>query len=342
MSQPDLSIVIPTYNRGMLIRYTLESVRRASNGLNIETIVVDDGSSLPAADSLAELGYQPGKIIRQENSGLLFARLTGLANASGRHILFLDSDDLVGTEKLRLQLNAQDLQNADVSYTDTAQCLISGEYDSLRPVSDQPLPATKDSSEFFITVQPPPHSPIFRTAYLKQIVAQAPFPPSSLYNPVAEIWLYHIAACRPARVVHVPGPHAIIGSHPGVRLTNHWEKLGVASLAVQEAFARTCPPGPQSAWAKQLVAEKAFAAWRRLPRNFSPEFCSRQLNLWRGLHSKSRFEKLGGRAFAQIARILGPVPTGKIFRMHQTADYSRIRTVEDAALKQLLTALPPP
>jgi hypothetical protein len=342
MSQPDLSIIVPTFNRGTLIRHTLESVQRASSGLTVETIIIDDGSSPPAADSIAQLSYKPEKIIRQENRGLLFARLTGLSSAQGRHVLFLDSDDLVSPEKLRLQVSVMDQQNVDVSYTDAAQCTITGDYDSLRPISDQPLPSTAESAEFFIAIQPPPHSPIFRTDYLKQIVADAPFPPSPLYNPVAEIWFYHIAACRPARVVHVPGPHAIIGSHPGARLTNHWEKLGVASLAVQEAFARTCPPGPQSAYARQLVAEKAFAAWRRLPRNFSPEFRSRQLNLWRRLHGKSCPAKLGGRSFAQIARILGPIAAGKLFRAFQATDYARIRTLDDAAFSQLLSALPSP
>jgi glycosyltransferase involved in cell wall biosynthesis len=53
---PDISVIIPVFNRGILIRYTLESVRRASAGLAVEFIVVDDGSEPPAAESIARLG----------------------------------------------------------------------------------------------------------------------------------------------------------------------------------------------------------------------------------------------------------------------------------------------
>ena len=52
-SLPDVSIVIPVYNRGEIIRYTLESVRQAADGLSVEVIVVDDGSDPPAAESIA-------------------------------------------------------------------------------------------------------------------------------------------------------------------------------------------------------------------------------------------------------------------------------------------------
>jgi glycosyltransferase involved in cell wall biosynthesis len=85
---PDLSVIIPVYNRGELIRYTLESVRRASGGLKVEVVIVDDGSDEPAADSIARLGFVPDQVIRQPNQGLLFARLTGLAAATGRYTLF--------------------------------------------------------------------------------------------------------------------------------------------------------------------------------------------------------------------------------------------------------------
>src|SRR4051812_14693416 len=97
-TRPDLSVVIPVFNRGELIRYTLESVRRASAGLAVEVIVVDDGSTTPVADDIARLGYEPTQVIRQPNQGLLFARMTGLKHATGENVLFLDSDDLVSPD----------------------------------------------------------------------------------------------------------------------------------------------------------------------------------------------------------------------------------------------------
>jgi len=337
----DLSVIIPVYNRGDVIRYTLESARRASAGLSVETIIVDDGSSPPTADTLARLGFTPSRLVRQDNQGLLFARLAGLAHATGRQVVFLDSDDLVSPDKFRLQLAAMDAAGAEISYSDSARCVLEGDYDALTIIPDAPAPDTTDSTEFCLVVQPAPHSPIFRTEWLRQAVEQAFFPPSPLYNSVAEIWFYHNAAPRPGRAVRVPGPHTIGGTHPGSRLTNHWEKLGVAALAVMEAFARTCPDTPETPRARQFVAEAAFRSWRALPRDFSPEYGRRLLAVWRKL-GPGRLEKLGGRQFPLLARVLGPVPATRLLRGLQARPYAQIRTLPDDEFERLLRALPAP
>ncbi len=341
MTPPDLSVVIPVFNRGDLIRYTLESVRRASVGLHVETIIVDDGSTPPAAVDIERLGFSPAQIVRQENRGLLYARLAGLACATGRCTVFLDSDDLVSPGKFRAQLAAMSAAGAEVSYTDTARVVLDGDYDVLIPAADPPERVAADAAEFFVRVQPAPHSPIFRTDYLREVVARAIFPPSPLYNSVAEIWFFHVAAPFPARVVHVPGPHTIIGSHPGPRLTGNWEKLGVASLAVMEAFVRHCPAAPEFAHARRLVGEKAFGGWRRLPRDFSPEFGERLLAIWRQL-PRGPLSALGGGGFGLAARLLGPVTAGRLFRRWQSDSYESCRTLPDVDLHRLLAALPPP
>ncbi|HZP59176.1 MAG TPA: glycosyltransferase family 2 protein [Opitutaceae bacterium] len=341
MSQPDLSVIIPVYNRGEIIRYTFESVRRASERLTVETIVVDDGSSPPAADMLARLGLHPSRLVRQDNQGLLFARLAGLAQASGYHVLFLDSDDLVGPEKFRRQIAAMNATGAEISYSDSARCVLEGDYDRLAVVPDGPAADTADATEFCLEVQPAPHSPIFLTAWLKEAVAQAFFPPSPLYNCVAEIWFYHNAAPRAGQAVRVPGPHTIVGLHPGARLTNHWERLAVASLAVMEAFARACPDTPDAPRAQQLVAEAAFRSWRKLPRNFNGEFCERILGLWRKL-GPGRRQKLGENNFQIVARILGPATAGRLLRCWQAKPYASCRTLPDEEVERLLRAIPPP
>lgn len=349
MNAPDLSVIIPVYNRGDVIRYTLESVRQGSGNLKVETIIVDDGSTPATAETLDRLGYVPSRLVRQSNQGLLFARLTGLAAATGRHVLFLDSDDLVSADKLTAQVIAMDRTAADISYTDTARCVLTGDYRSLAISPDPPLSATSDAADFFISVQPAPHSPVFRRVYLEEIVRHAFFPPSPLYNSVAEIWFYHNAAPRPARVVHVPGPRAIIGAHPDARLTNHWERLGIASLAVMEAFARHCPANtPAARRARQLVGEKAFGSWRRLPRGFSPAFANRTLALWRKLAAQSAASTpkalapgLGGSIFRKLALVLGPVAAARLLHRFQAGPYESCRTMTDAEFTQLLSAIPP-
>ncbi len=342
MSRPDLSVVIPVFNRGALVRHTLASVRDASAGLNVEIVAVDDGSRVPLAEDLARLGLRVERLVRQENRGLLFARLAGLEAASGRHVLFLDSDDLVSKDKLQAHVAALDA-GADVAYSDQTGRELD---DDQGPVGAQdvfsPLPEARSAAEFFITIQPAPHSPAFRTDYLRARVAAAPFPPSPLYNAVAEIWFYHVCAPFPARVAKSAGL-ALVGRHPGPRLTNHWERLGVASLAVQEAFARTCPlDTAEGREARSLAAAKALAAWRRLPRGFSPEFSRRLFALWRRSPAPAPRELLGGRAFLAAAALLGAPAAARLFHRIQAGPYSACRTVDDDTLSALLARLPSP
>jgi hypothetical protein len=303
-------------------------------------VIVDDGSTEPAEVGIHRAGYKPERIIRQQNQGLLFARLAGLRAATGKHVLFLDSDDLVSAEKLHLQVAALEESGADVSYTDTARTTLDRELDALVIEPDAPAETTTDGATFFIRVQPAPHSPVFRADFLRKVVAEACFPPDLLYNPVAEIWFYHNAAIHQSRAVKVPGPHTIIGSHPGARLTNHWERLGVASLAVMEAFARTCPRTPATARARQLVAEKAFQAWRRLPRGFSREFDRRELEVWRSLKQNRDTAMLGGESFQLLARGLGPVAAARLLRWWQNGRYEDCRTMRRDELLRLIDLLP--
>ena len=221
---PVFSIIVPYFRSRSTVAYALESAQRASQGLDVEILLVDDGSMPPAEEDLKGLRHGPHRIIRQENRGLLFARLRGLLEARGDYILFLDADDLIGSQKLRAALDAFADPEVVTVYTDTAKVRLDGEYGDLMIKLDPATPKTEDMAEFFITIQPAPHSPVFRATFLRELVATPLFPPLPAYNPVAEIWFYFNAAVRPGKVRHVPGPETICGVHGGERITNCWKK----------------------------------------------------------------------------------------------------------------------
>jgi len=99
---PSISVVIPTYNRGWILREAIDSVLNQDIG-DFELIVVDDGSTDDTADILDGYGSAV-RTIHQENGGVSAARNSGIAAAKGTYIAFLDSDDLWLPEKLRTQL----------------------------------------------------------------------------------------------------------------------------------------------------------------------------------------------------------------------------------------------
>jgi glycosyltransferase involved in cell wall biosynthesis len=85
------SVLVPVYNRGGLIRRTLDSVF-AQEYEDYEVIVVDDGSTDETVSVLREYGDQI-TLLQQENKGPGAARNAGLKAAQGKYVVFLDSDD---------------------------------------------------------------------------------------------------------------------------------------------------------------------------------------------------------------------------------------------------------
>lgn len=89
------SIIIPAFNRGKTIERTLQSVYIQSAD-DAEVIIVDDGSTDNTKDILTEYIHKRGlKYYYQTNQGVSAARNTGVANANGKYLIFLDSDDTV-------------------------------------------------------------------------------------------------------------------------------------------------------------------------------------------------------------------------------------------------------
>ena len=101
-AKTQVSVIIPTYNRGWTIGESVDSVL-AQDYRDFELIVVDDGSTDNTPQVLD--AYRGAiKVFRQENKGVSAARNRGISEASGRFIAFLDSDDLWLPQKLSRQV----------------------------------------------------------------------------------------------------------------------------------------------------------------------------------------------------------------------------------------------
>jgi len=101
-NEPEVSVIIPTYNRGWIIEEAIDSVL-AQDFEDFELIVVDDGSTDDTGQIL-EAYDQDLIVCRQSNRGVSAARNRGIDAAAGRLIAFLDSDDLWLSRKLSTQV----------------------------------------------------------------------------------------------------------------------------------------------------------------------------------------------------------------------------------------------
>lgn len=99
MPPPLVSVVIPTHNRGALLRAALDSIHKQTF-TDFEVIVVDDGSDEDIAAAIAGHPCQPQFIQLPMQSGPAAARNRGIHAARGELISFLDSDDLWTPTKL--------------------------------------------------------------------------------------------------------------------------------------------------------------------------------------------------------------------------------------------------
>jgi glycosyl transferase family 2 len=114
--RPEVSVVIPTHNRGPLLMLTLRGAL-AQTDVELEVIVVDDGSGDGTGERLAAVGDPRLRVFRHERAlGVAHARNRGIAEARGEWVAVLDDDDVWALDKLRGQLDAAARAGADIAY----------------------------------------------------------------------------------------------------------------------------------------------------------------------------------------------------------------------------------
>jgi len=102
MDQPIFSVILPTFNRASYLPEALDSIF-AQGVAGVQVIVVDDGSTDDTEAVVAAYAH-PVQDVHRENGGAGAARNTGLSQATGRFISFLDSDDLWMPGKMKAEL----------------------------------------------------------------------------------------------------------------------------------------------------------------------------------------------------------------------------------------------
>lgn len=119
-----VSVIMPSYNSGMFITETINSIRNQTYQ-NWEIIIVDDCSTDNTRMIINELMKTDSRIRYyrlEKNCGAAVARNTALRMAQGRWIAFLDSDDLWLPKKLEHQLAFMEEHDYSFSYHNYTEC----------------------------------------------------------------------------------------------------------------------------------------------------------------------------------------------------------------------------
>lgn len=119
----NVSIITPVYNVERCIHKTINSIINQSSK-DFELLLIDDGSkdrSIEIARDLLEKSDINYRIITQENSGVSAARNRGIQEAIGEYVCFLDSDDYIHKDYIKLMYEKASEFNCDLVFCDYVQ-----------------------------------------------------------------------------------------------------------------------------------------------------------------------------------------------------------------------------
>jgi CDP-glycerol glycerophosphotransferase len=115
LSPPTVSIIVPIYNVEQYLRECLDSVL-SQTFVDFEVIIVDDGSpdgSRAIADEYAVRDPR-FRVVGRPNGGLGAARNTGIRAARGRYLTFVDSDDVLPVDAIRVLVDSAITTGSDI------------------------------------------------------------------------------------------------------------------------------------------------------------------------------------------------------------------------------------
>jgi glycosyltransferase involved in cell wall biosynthesis len=114
-SQIDISVVMSVHNAAPYLRQSIDSIV-SQRDVNLEFVVVDDGSTDSSPNIIAEYAANDSRIrvLRHNNIGLTRSLIRGCASARGRYIARQDADDVSLPLRLKLQRDLLD------SYSDVS------------------------------------------------------------------------------------------------------------------------------------------------------------------------------------------------------------------------------
>ncbi|MEQ8390875.1 MAG: glycosyltransferase family 2 protein [Thalassospira sp.] len=124
---PQISVIIPAYNRASLLSRAVDSAR-TQDFQDLEILIVDDGSSDGTAEVANEIAQKDSRIRvikHEQNRGEAAARNTGLRNSRGRYLAFLDSDDSWLPGKLTRQHELIKTADPNVIAVATSQIIVA-------------------------------------------------------------------------------------------------------------------------------------------------------------------------------------------------------------------------
>jgi len=128
MNHKLVSIIVPVYNVEKYIEQCINSIVNQTYR-NLEIIFVNDGSTQNEESIIKQYMENDARIYyikKDVNEGLFRARVTGVEASHGEYIQFVDSDDYINTDFIRLLVRKAEDEQSDITFARTVTCTPRG------------------------------------------------------------------------------------------------------------------------------------------------------------------------------------------------------------------------
>ncbi|OYP35780.1 glycosyltransferase family 2 protein, partial [Rhodopirellula sp. MGV] len=295
---PLVSIVIPCFNAESYIAEAIESVL-AQSYPHVEVVVVDDGST----DSSLEVIKSFGDRVRWysgPNLGGCAARNRGVQMAQGELVQFLDSDDLLGPDKLKAQVPLALQSPDDVTYCDyEARDFESGKQCRIHSVESRGL----DPVEFVLVNQRlGTPSPLH---WRSQLLALGGFREG--LSCAQEYDLHLRLACSGTRFLHVPEVLYVVRQRRGSVSSNSMRVIDQHEQILLEAWGSLAQAGKLTDHISASFAGILATDARVYIRNQQYDRASHYFQLAANLHENGGIDRAYSAPVRWLRAIMGAV-----------------------------------
>lgn len=189
-----ISVIVPVYNVEKYVSACIDSILMQSYPF-LDIILVDDGSSDQSGyicDSYHARDIRI-RVIHKKNGGLSDARNAGIEIATGKYLMFIDSDDTITPDTIERLYTAATQQNCQISVCNMTRVYDDGTSEPFYHPVDT-LTVLYGQERFETLKQPSVCNKLFLTELFRNIC----FPKGKYYE---DTFVYHILAYRASAIV---------------------------------------------------------------------------------------------------------------------------------------------
>lgn len=238
------SFIVPVYNVEKYLEQCVQSILCQPFD-DFELILVDDGStdsSGALCDKLAQTDARI-RVIHQENGGLSEARNTGIRNAKGTYILFVDSDDYIAPGILsKINETIDCYENADVVFLEAIKFWPDGRQEPMADgyKADRINGKTKDQVLDFLTTMPKFPGSACTKVIRRELLDESMFFEKGLLSEDID-WCYRLFG-KAERYAYLPQPYYYYRQSRQGSISNAVSTRSVESvLWIVEKWAKKAP-----------------------------------------------------------------------------------------------------